>query len=290
MNVLITGTYGQLGSEIKDLAGNYPNLSFIFTDIDTLDITKEEGLNTFFEKNKPNFVVNCAAYTAVDKAEEEKEKARQVNTVAPAILAKACKNFNAKLIHISTDYVFDGKNHRPYVETDPTCPLGVYGATKLEGEQLVIRQNPDTVVIRTSWLYSPYGHNFVKTMLRLGKERDILKVVADQVGSPTYARDLAKAILEIVSRTKESFANFVNGIYHFSNEGICSWYDFAKAIHETGNITCKVVPVGSGEYPTLAKRPYYSVLDKTKIKSVFKLNIPYWKDSLKECIDKILID
>jgi len=287
MKILVTGAYGQLGNEINCLTTRYPDWQFLFTDVDSLDITSESALETWFQNNKPYFVVNCAAYTAVDKAETDTETAEKVNALAPSLLGKLSKNVGAKLIHISTDYVFDGETFTPYSESDKVNPKGVYGETKLKGEQNCVEENHETVVIRTSWLYSAFGNNFVKTMLRLGKERGRLNVVYDQVGTPTYAADLAKAILEIIESTEKEPAKFIPGIYHYSNEGVASWYDFAKAIFEISGVECAVSPVRSAEFPTPAKRPNYSVLDKAKIKNVFEIEIPYWRESLKDCIQKL---
>jgi len=287
MRILVTGAYGQLGNELKELAVNYPDWQFFFTDVDSLDITVEEDVDAYFQINKPEFVVNCAAYTAVDKAESDAETARKVNALAPGILAGAAKRLKAGFIHISTDYVFDGRAFRPYEEIDSVNPQGVYGKTKLEGEHSVSKENQETVIIRTSWLYSAFGNNFVKTMLKLGQEREMLKVVYDQVGTPTYAGDLAKAILHMMKFYKDEPGKFLPGIYHFSNEGVASWYDFAESIFETARVACKVVPVLSEEFPTAAQRPHYSVLNKSKIKATFNLEIPYWKESLKICIHKL---
>ncbi len=287
MNILVTGAYGQLGSELKALEYAHNSLNFFFTDVDTLDICDEARVERFVAKNNIGWVINCAAYTAVDRAEEEKELATKINALAPGILGRVCKNHEAKLIHVSTDYVFDGGNHVPYLETDPVAPIGVYGMSKLLGEQNCSGANDQSIIIRTSWLYSTFGNNFVKTMIRLGNEKDSLNVIFDQIGSPTYAADLAKSILEIIDKVNSSKENFVPGIYHFSNEGVCSWYDFAKAIHEIKGIDCKVNAVESSEFVTVAKRPFYSVLNKAKIKNTFGLEIPYWRDSLKVCLDKI---
>ncbi|MBN2634967.1 MAG: dTDP-4-dehydrorhamnose reductase [Prolixibacteraceae bacterium] len=287
MKLLITGAYGQLGNEIKVLSENYPQWEFLFTDADSLDITDGNAVINYFNENRPDYVINCAAYTAVDKAEEEIETAGSINAIAPGILANVANRFSAKIIHISTDYVFDGKAFLPLTETDEVHPTGVYGKSKLAGEQHCMKENPASVIIRTSWLYSTFGNNFVKTMLRLAKERESLKVVFDQVGSPTYAADLAKAILDIINLAETNAEKFVPGIYHYSNEGAVSWFDFSKAIFELSGINCMVVPVLSEEFPAPAKRPNYSVLNKTKIKNTFNLKIPYWKDSLKVCLSKL---
>ncbi len=288
MKILITGAYGQLGSELKELEMQFPGYDFLFTDIDSLDITSEEAVEAFFEKNNPAYVVNCAAYTAVDKAETEVEAAEKVNALAPKVLAEFSRQFGAKLIHVSTDYVFDGNANQPYVESGPVNPQGVYGKTKLAGELNCLKENPETIVIRTSWLYSEFCNNFVKTMLRLGSERDEVKVVFDQVGTPTYAADLANAIIEIIRISEKDAAKFIPGVYHYSNEGVISWYDFAKAIFEIRELNCEVHPVLSVEFPTKAKRPHFSVLNKSKIRDNFGLKIPYWRDSLIVCINKLI--
>ncbi len=284
MNILITGSYGQLGSEIRSLytkkAGEH---HFIFTDVDTLDICDETAVSDFFAAHKIDLVVNCAAYTAVDKAESDTDKCRQINSLSVRNLMSVAKRHGARIIHISTDYVFDGTAHKPYVETDCIAPQSVYGSTKAEGEAVLLdNYADDSIIIRTSWLYSTFGNNFVKTMLRLGKERKELSVVFDQVGSPTNAADLAEAILSIVYSDR-----FEGGVYHYSNEGVCSWYDFAKAIFELALIDCRVLPIESSQYPTPAKRPHYSVLNKAKIKSVYGIHIPYWRDSLQRVIRSI---
>lgn len=283
MNILVTGAYGQLGSEIKELAALYPSFKFLFTDVDSLDITSDEAVRLFFAGNKVEAVINCAAYTAVDKAESDVETARLVNAVAPGILAKYAAKTAARMIHISTDYVFAGNASKPYSEEQEVDPQGVYGHTKLKGEQRVLAENPDSVIVRTSWLYSAFGNNFVKTMLRLGREREELKVVFDQVGTPTYAADLASALLQILEKPDQ----IVPGIYHYSNEGVASWYDFALAIFELSEIKCKVQPVESHEFSTPTKRPHYSVLNKSKIKNTFGIEIPYWRDSLQLCLNRI---
>ncbi|MDQ7046866.1 MAG: dTDP-4-dehydrorhamnose reductase [Sulfurovum sp.] len=283
LNVLVTGSHGQLGSEIQALSSHY-DYNFFFTDRNSLDISNETAIKTFISLNKISTIINCAAYTAVDKAEDDVENADKINHLAVKYLAQIAKEKSIKLIHISTDYVFDGKNHRPYIESDTTNPNGVYGKTKLDGENAMLTINPSSsIIIRTSWVYSSYGANFVKTMLRLGKERDSLGVIFDQVGTPTYARDLAQAILEIVPQV----ANKNVEIYNYSNEGVCSWYDFAKAIFELSHIECDVKPIESKEYPTPAERPHYSLLNKAKIKKTFNISISYWKESLVECLEKI---
>lgn len=277
--ILVTGANGQLGSEIKYLS-QFHNFSFLFTDIDELDITRIDDIRAFFSSHKIDYVVNCAAYTAVDKAEEEKELADLVNHAAARNLAIISKEFKKKLIHISTDFVFDGNLSIPYTENDKTNPGSVYGTTKLAGEKAVLKYGREIIIIRTSWLYSSYGNNFVKTMIRLSKERDSLGIVSDQIGTPTYARDLAETILHIINS-----GNFQSGIYHYSNEGAASWYDFAKAIVEMAGIKCNIYPIETVQYPTPTKRPSYSVLNKAKIKSVYKINIPDWKNSLEKCMN-----
>jgi dTDP-4-dehydrorhamnose reductase len=287
MKILVTGAYGQLGNEINCLTAKFPDWQFLFTDVDSLDITSESELEAWFQNHKPDYVINCAAYTAVDKAESDIEAAVNVNELAPKILAKYSKTYSAKFIHISTDYVFDGKGCVPYSEEDNVNPKSIYGKTKLQGEKNCFEVNADSIIIRTSWLYSSFGNNFVKTMLRLGSERGQLNVVFDQVGTPTYAADLANSILEIISITQNNPETFIPGIYHYSNEGVASWYDFAKAVFEISGVKCTVSPVRSVEFPTPAKRPDFSVLDKSKIKNTFGIKIPYWRDSLKICIQSL---
>jgi dTDP-4-dehydrorhamnose reductase len=258
----------------------YPQLLFFPTDIDTLDLCNKEDVKSFINKTSPDFIVNCAAYTAVDKAEDDVEMCNKINRDAVSNLAESAEN-KTRIIHISTDYVFDGTGKTPLKESDRTNPQSVYGKNKLAGEEILMKIRPESIIIRTAWLYSSFGNNFVKTMIHLGRERDSLRVVNDQIGTPTYAADLAKAILGIIMRDCWSA-----GIYHYSNEGVCSWYEFALKIHELAGITaCKVHPVPASEWPTKAKRPMYSVLDKTKIKSIFQITIPDWKESLKECIN-----
>ena len=279
--VLITGANGQLGSEIKALSTLFKELEFVFTDVNELDICNINALESFFRNESINFVINCAAYTQVDKAETDKEFAMLLNAVAPSYFAELSIKYNFKLIHISTDFVFDGYKNTPYSEEDIPKPLGYYGETKLAGEKEVAQKAASSIIIRTSWLYSSFGNNFVKTMLKYGRERGVLNVVYDQVGTPTYARDLATAILNIISDQKT--AN-ISGLFHYSNEGAISWYDFAKAVFEVKGIGCKVNPIRTHEYPLPAKRPAFTVLDKLKIKTAFGLEIPYWRDSLVECL------
>ncbi len=287
MIVLITGSNGQLGSEIKELAANYKKLEFVFKDLPELDISNFEALQAFIIDYKINIVINCAAYTAVDKAEENAGIAEKVNSNGVLNLVKALETIDGKLIHISTDYVFDGNHFLPYKESDPVSPIGVYGQTKRSGELAALNSAIDAIVIRTSWLYSSYGNNFVKTMLRLGNEKENLEVIFDQVGTPTYARDLAKTCLEILTAVNSAKISNNGNLYHYSNEGVASWYDFAISIMELGEQNCKVNPIQTKDYLTLAKRPQYSVLSKSKIKTDFKIKIPYWRDSLKDCIEKI---
>lgn len=280
--VLVTGASGQLGSEIRQISSGYP-LEFIFTDVAELDITDREAVWSFFQTNHVDAVVNCAAYTAVDRAETEIELADKVNHLAAKYLAEAAKEFNVKFVHVSTDYVFDGESFLPYEADSTPNPQSIYGVTKLAGEQAILELNlPHSIVIRTSWVYSTFGNNFVKTMRRLGTERSELNVVADQVGTPTYARDLASCILDILPR----LSNETTSIYHYSNEGVCSWYDFAIAVMEMSGLDCAVAPIPSTQYPTPAKRPYYSVLSKSKIKADFGIRINHWRVSLQECLDE----
>ena len=278
--ILITGANGQLGNEMRVLSEEYPEHAYFFTDVAELDICNEQAVMDFVKANGIHTIVNCAAYTAVDNAEDHLEFCTRLNADAVGYLAKSAEANGAEFIQISTDYVFDGTAHVPYQETDPTCPESVYGSTKLEGERNALAYCSRAMVIRTAWLYSTFGNNFVKTMIRLGKERDSLGVIFDQIGTPTYARDLARVIFEAIRQ------GVVPGVYHFSDEGVCSWYDFTKAIHRLAGITnCKVKPLHTSEYPTKAKRPHYSVLDKSKIKATYDLEVPYWEESLKECIN-----
>ena len=281
-NILITGANGQLGNEMRVLSAENPEYTYFFTDVAELDICDAKAVLDFVKVNQINVIVNCAAYTAVDKAEENVELCTNLNADAVGYLAKAAEANEAEFIQISTDYVFDGTAHIPYQETAPTCPNSVYGHTKLVGEQNALTFCTRSMVIRTAWLYSTFGNNFVKTMIRLGKERESLGVIFDQVGTPTYARDLARAVFAAIRQ------GVVPGVYHFSNEGVCSWYDFTKAIHRLAGITtCRVKPLHTEEYPTPAKRPHYSVLDKTKIKETYHIEIPYWMDSLQSCIAEL---
>jgi len=290
MNILVTGSNGQLGSEIKDLAFNYKKYSFFFKDLPELDICNADQLKLFFVEKNINTVINCAAYTNVDKAEDDKLYAEKVNSEGVLNLVNALEKVNGKLIHISTDYVFDGNSFTPYLETDEVNPIGVYGHTKRSGELKLINSSIDGIVIRTSWLYSLHGNNFVKTMLKLGNDRDELGVVFDQVGTPTNASDLAKACLDILSDQSSANISTKGKIYHYSNEGVTSWYDFAIAIMEYGSLDCKVRPIETKDYSNLAKRPHFSVLNKSKIKIDFNIEIPHWRDSLANCIKKIKIN
>ena len=279
-NILVTGSNGQLGSEIRELSSQY-KYNFFFTDRSSLDITNSIEVKNFIDSNNINTIINCAAYTAVDKAEEDEVNADKINHLAVKHLAQIAKEKNIKLIHVSTDYVFDGENFKPYTEDDTTNPNGIYGSTKLDGEKAMQDINPlNSIIIRTSWVYSSFGNNFVKTMLRLGKERDSLGVIFDQVGTPTYARDLARTILEIIPNINNKQVE----IYNYSNEGVLSWYDFAKEIMRMAKIDCCINPIETKEYPTPAKRAHYSLLNKSKIKKEFNLTIPFWKDSLDECL------
>ncbi len=281
--ILVTGCKGQLGNEIQLLAPKYAETChFFFTDKEELDITNRKAVYAFIEQNHISIVINCAAFTAVDKAEDNAELCDLLNHVAPGYLAEAVASVGGSMIQVSTDYVFDGTGCIPYKEDDATNPQTVYGRTKLAGEESVIRSCAGSMVIRTAWLYSTLGNNFVKTMIRLGKERDALGVVFDQIGSPTYARDLARSIMQIVDK------GIIPGVYHFTNEGVCSWYDFTRAIHRLEGIdSCKVSPIHTEDYPVPAQRPHYSVLDKSKIKETFGIDIRWWEDALKECIKEL---
>jgi len=284
MKILITGSNGQLGSEIRELESAFKHYEFLYTDVAELDITDAEKVNHFFELHNPDVVINCAAYTAVDKAETDEETAFLVNALATGNLARAASDSGAFMVHISTDYVYNGENFSPYIETDLINPVSVYAKSKASGENAVQLAGGKAIIIRTSWLYSAFGNNFIKTMLKYGKERDSLNVVSDQVGTPTYAHDLAKTILDILPM---AMIDERIEVYHYSNEGVASWYDFAKAVHQIANITCFVNPIPTKDYPLPAKRPFYSVLDKSKIKKRFAVEIPYWRDSVKNCIDRL---
>jgi len=282
-SILITGAKGQLGCELQELNPIYPQYRFFPTDVDTLDLCCKEAVESFLSKNRIDYIINCAAYTAVDKAEDDSALCYRINRDAVQNLAEATGE-KTRIIHISTDYVFDGVSNRPLRETDETNPQSVYGKSKLEGEQILMKIAPESIIIRTAWLYSSFGNNFVKTMIRLGKEKESINVVNDQTGTPTYAADLAKAILQIIDSSEKNKI-FQSGIYHYSNEGVCTWYEFCLKIHELAGITtCKVYPVTTAEYPTKAVRPKYSLLDKTKIKEIFHLTIPQWEESLKSAM------
>ena len=285
MSILITGSKGQLGSEIKAIHEQYQDVEFIFADIEELDITNLEAVLKFCSANTVTGIINCAAYTAVDKAEQERDLAYKINAVGPQNLAKYCEQSGARLIQISTDYVFDGTAHVPLKEDDRVNAIGAYGDTKLDGERFVLATNSDSIIIRTSWLYSTFGNNFVKTMRRLGGERTQLNVVWDQIGTPTNAADLARISLEIILDIDPISKN--GRIYHFSNEGVASWYDFAHAIMEMSGLSCQVNPIESKDFPTPTKRPHYSVMNKAKIKEDFGIEILHWRESLKECINKL---
>ena len=287
-NILVTGSNGQLGSEFRKLSENSDH-EFIFTDINELDLTDNQEIERFFRNNDISYCINCAAYTAVDKAESEIENAIAINVTAVRNLAEVCANNNTVFIHISTDFVFDGRNCQPYIESDKAKPINVYGQSKYEGENQALKENPRTIIIRTSWLYSSFGNNFVKSMMKAAKKNDRLNVIFDQAGTPTYALDLADAVLIMLDKiqTWEKEKPEYFGIFHYSNEGIASWYDFAIEIFRISGINCTVKPILTRDYPTPSKRPHFSVLDKTKIKSTYGLTIPYWKDSLKKCIKEI---
>lgn len=289
--VLVTGSKGQLGLSLQKLSGEYKQFDFTFTDKEELDISDKTQVINYVVNNQFDFIINCAAYTAVDAAETDVELADSINHLSVAILASVAKDTDAVFIHISTDYVFNGETHLPYKETNKVSPKNVYGKTKLDGELAFKTYNPKGCVIRTSWVYSEYGNNFLKTMIRLGTERDELGIIFDQIGTPTYALDLATSILSIISVPQNGsiFASndFEQKLFHFSNEGVCSWFDFAKAIFEVTDIKCIVKPIETTDYPTAAARPQYSVLNKKKIKQTFNLSIPYWKDSLILCINNL---
>lgn len=280
--IIVTGANGQLGSEIKVLTETFPEYEFIFFSRSELAIDDEAAVIEKFTELSPAYCINCAAYTAVDKAEHEQEQAFRINGWATGILARASKESGAKFIHISTDYVFNGNATAPYLENDPVEPVNLYGASKLKGEELAMENNPESIIIRTSWVYSSFGANFVKTMMRLMKDREKLGVVSDQQGTPTYAADLAIAILKIINS-----GNWEPGIYHYSNDGAITWFDFATAIRDLTHSKCEVNPITTAQFPTPAKRPGYSVFDKGKIKSVYGLSIPDWKYSLSNCIEKL---
>ena len=277
--ILITGSNGQLGNEMQQAAVRFPDFNYIYTDVAELDICDKSALDAFVKANNVNVIVNCAAYTAVDKAEDDVELCHKINRDAVRNIAEVASDNKVKVVHVSTDYVFDGTNYLPYTEDMPVCPATVYGKSKLEGEQALLENCKESVILRTAWLYSSFGNNFVKTMIKLGTERDSLGVIFDQVGTPTYAADLADAILQLLRNE-----TFVPGIYHFSDEGVCSWYDFTKTIHRMANITCDVKPIEAKDYPARTPRPHFSVLNKGKIKSTYGISIPHWEVSLEKCI------
>jgi dTDP-4-dehydrorhamnose reductase len=278
--ILITGSHGQLGNEMQQAANRFQSFNFLYTDVEDLDICDKAALNSYVKANNVNIIVNCAAYTAVDKAEDDVALCYKINSDAVRNIGKVAKENGIKVVHISTDYVFDGTNYIPYTEDQPVCPSSVYGKSKLSGEQALIESCDQAVIIRTAWLYSSFGNNFVKTMMKLGTERDSLNVIFDQIGSPTYAADLADTILRVISHD-----TFVPGIYHFSDEGVCSWYDFTISIHRIAGIDCNVHPIETKDYPARTPRPHYSVLNKAKIKSTYGIVIPHWEVSLEKCIE-----
>lgn len=282
-NILVTGAHGQVGSELQKISKTSP-YEFNFTDQDDLDITNEQAVLEYFEEHKITLCLNCAAYTAVDKAESETDLAYKVNATGAEILAKVSEKTGAILFHLSTDYVYHNNQNTPFKEEDPTNPQSIYGSTKLAGDLKALAACKNTLVIRTSWVYSSFGNNFVKTMQGLAAERPTLSVIFDQIGSPTYAEDLAKAMLDIAKKIETDQLENWQGIYHYSNEGVCSWYDFAAAIFELSGIECNLSPIETKDYPTPAKRPHFSLLNKAKIKSTFDLEIPHWRESLKECL------
>ena len=280
LRVAVTGSSGQLGAEFIRIAGSHPRFHFTFLSREIFPLDQPEKMITWLKGNPVDIFIHCAAYTAVDKAESEAEKSFLLNGTAPGLIASVLSESSAKLIYISTDYVFDGNSDTPLTEEAKTNPVNIYGASKLEGERLVLQNNPLTQVIRTSWVYSSHGNNFVKTMIRLMNERESINVVQDQIGSPTYAGDLAAAIMQMLETNR-----FIPGIYHYSNEGETNWFEFAEEIKNRMNSTCRVLPITSSGFPTAAKRPPYSLMDKTKIKKDYGLYIPDWRSSLAVCID-----
>jgi dTDP-4-dehydrorhamnose reductase len=285
--ILITGANGQLGNELRAASKNYYGYDFVFTDIDTLDISSSDKTASFISKTQPDWIINCAAYNFVDKAENEFDKALLINGTAVKNIAEAIKGSVCRFIHISSDYVFDGNANVPYCESSATNPLSAYGRSKLEGEKSALLHHA-SMIIRTSWLYSSFGSNFVKMILNKAKEKDLLKVVCDQTGTPTYAADLAEAIMTIISGVIRNQIALIPGIYHYSNEGVCSWYDFALETVKEAELNCLVVPILSKEYPSAVMRPFYSVLDKSKIKETYNLQIPHWRASLGKCIKQLI--
>lgn len=284
--VLVTGSNGQLGNFLRLLSDKFPQFIFLFTDVESLDICDKEAVCSYVQMHAVDYIVNCAAYTAVDKAEDDIELCTRINRDAVRNLGEAANLVGARVIHVSTDYVFDGTNYRPYVETDMPSPVSIYGRTKLDGELALQDISAEAVIIRTAWLYSEFGNNFVKTVLRLGKEREELRFISDQVGTPTYAGDLAAAVCRVLEQGEDG--SFCPGIYHFSGEGVCSWYDFTVKIIELAGLTSRVVPIETGDYPTRAVRPHYSVLNKRKIKETYGLVIPHWEESLHVCLKRLL--
>jgi len=278
--ILITGCHGQLGNEMQQAAKSFPAFNYLFTDVEDLDICDKVALDGYVKANNVNVIVNCAAYTAVDKAEDDEALCYKINTDAVRNIGEVANDNGLKVVHISTDYVFDGTNHIPYTEDQPVCPSSVYGKSKLAGEKALTESCHQVVILRTAWLYSSFGNNFVKTMMKLGTERDSLNVIFDQIGTPTYAADLANTILQVVSHK-----DFIPGIYHFSDEGVCSWYDFTKSIHRIAGIDCDVHPIETKDYPVRTPRPHYSVLNKAKLKATYGIIIPHWEESLVKCIE-----
>lgn len=286
MNILITGASGQLGSEFRFISKNYKECNFIFTDRNTLDITNEKQVENVIHENKPDFVINTAAYTAVDKAEDQADLAKSINEQAPSLLAKHCNSIGCKLIHYSTDYVYNQSTNDPLQEDDAVNPSCIYAKTKLAGEDIILKECPRSIIIRTSWVYSSFGNNFVKTMLRLGVQREKLNIVSDQIGTPTYARDIATTTMSLLQSISDpSFNEY--GVYNYSNEGVTNWAEFAKTIFELENISCEVYPISTSEYGAPADRPLWSVLSKDKIKRVFGIEIPHWETSLKKCLQEL---
>jgi dTDP-4-dehydrorhamnose reductase len=281
--ILITGCRGQLGNEMQHAARRYSQLNYLYTDVEELDICDKTALDAFVKENAVNIIVNCAAYTSVDKAEDDVELCYKINSDAVRNIGEIAADNNLKVVHISTDYVFDGTNHVPYTEDQPVCPATVYGKSKLSGEKVLLENCKQAVILRTSWLYSSFGNNFVKTMIKLGTERDSLNVIFDQIGTPTYAADLADTILKLLT-----FNTFIPGIFHFSDEGVCSWYDFTKSILRIAEICCIVRPIETKDYQARTPRPQYSVLNKSKIKSTYGIIIPYWEESLERCIEILM--
>ena len=283
--ILVTGANGQLGSELKELSNHYSQFEWVFVDRSVLDLSNLESISKVLDTIQPQIIINCAAYTAVDRAETETELADVLNHQAVGVVAQWSANHDCRLVHVSTDYVFDGNSSTALTEEAPTGPINIYGQTKLAGEQACLRENPDAIVVRTSWVYSRFGNNFVKSMARLMQERESLNVVNDQIGSPTYAADLAQAILTIVTHS-----HWQAGIYHFSNEGEISWYEFAVAIQEIGGFNCALSGIPSSDYPTPAQRPHYSLLDKSKITTTFGVVVPGYRESLEKCMGLLRID